>query len=110
MYVQQIFLIYMMTQFAKTLLLYSNYTPDTKKRGYIVFAFSVIMFVCLFVCKLFSVKDFSATTWVRVLKFGKKLDSDELFWVAKKKKTATYCLSVPLFVHFSLSPMEISVT
>ena len=36
-------------------------------RGYIVFAFSVIMFVCLFVClsvcKLFfSVKDFSATT------------------------------------------------
>ena len=26
------------------------------------------------------------------------------------KKTATYCLSVPLFVHLSFSPMEISVT
>ena len=26
-----------------------------------------------------------------------------------KKRTATYCLSVPLFVHFSVSPMEISV-
>ena len=26
------------------------------------------------------------------------------------KKTATYFLSVPLFVHFSFSPMEISVT
>ena len=26
------------------------------------------------------------------------------------KRTATYCLSVPLFVNFSFSPMEISVT
>ena len=25
-------------------------------------------------------------------------------------KKATYCLSVPLFVHFSFSPMKISVT
>ena len=57
-------------------------------RGYIVFAFSVIMFVCLFVClfvcKLFSLEDFSATTWVRILKFGTKLDSDELYCVTKK--------------------------
>ena len=44
-----------------------------------------------------------------ILKFGTKLDSDELYCVTKK--TATYCLiSVPLFVHFSFSPMEISVT
>ena len=50
----------------------------------ILFAFSVIMFVCLSVCKLFfSVKDFSATTWVRILKFGTKLDSDELYCVTK---------------------------
>ena len=64
-------------------------------RGYIVFAFSVIVFVCLSVCKLFfSVKDFSATIWVKILKFGTKLDSDELYYVTK---TATYCLSVPLF-------------
>ena len=54
------------------------------------------------------VKDFSATTWVRILKFGTKLDSDELYCVTKE--TATYFLSVPLFVHFSFSPMEISVT
>ena len=57
---------------------------------------------------IFSVKDFSATTWVRILKFGTKLDNHELYCV--KKRTATYCLSVPLFVHFSFSPMEISVT
>ena len=42
------------------------------------------MFVCRFVCKLFfSVKDFSATTRVRILKFGTKLDSDELYCVTK---------------------------
>ena len=66
------------------------------------------MFVCLSVCNLFSIKDFSATTWVRILKFGTKLDSDELYCVTKT--TATYYLSVPLFVLFSFFPMEISVT
>ena len=55
----------------------------------------------------FSVKDFSKTTRFRILKFGTKLDNDELYCVTK---TATYCISVPLFVHFSFSPMEISVT
>ena len=65
------------------------------------------LFVCLFVCKLFFVKDFSATTRVRILKFVTKLDSDELYCVTK---TATYCLSVLLFVYFSFSQMEISVT
>ena len=60
-------------------------------RGYIVFAFSVIMFVCLLVCKLFfSVKDFSATTWVRILKFGTKLDSDEMYCVTKKRQLTLY--------------------
>ena len=56
---------------------------------------------------IFSVKDFSATTRLMILKFGTKLDRDELYCVTK---TATYCLSIPLFVHFSFSPMEISVT
>ena len=56
---------------------------------------------------IFSVKDFSATTRVRILKLGTKLDSDELYCVAK---AATYCLSFPLFVNFSFSPMKISVT
>ena len=65
------------------------------------------MFVCLSV-NFLSVKDFSATTWVRILKFITKLASDLLYHVTKK--TATYCLSVPLFVHFSFSPMKISVT
>ena len=56
-------------------------------RGYIVFAFSVTMFVCLSVCNFFFfVKDFSATTWVRILKFGTKLDGDELYGVTKKKQ------------------------
>ena len=55
----------------------------------------------------FSVKDFSSTTRLRIPKFGTKLGSDELYCVAK---TATYCLSFSLFVHFSFSPMEISVT
>ena len=38
----------------------------------------VCLSVCLSVCKLFSAKDFSATTWLRILKFGTKLDSDKL--------------------------------
>ena len=48
------------------------------------------MFVCLFVCKLFFVKDFSATTWVRILKFGTKLDSDELYCVTKEQLYPRY--------------------
>ena len=34
----------------------------------------------------------------------------DIFFCQKNKHIATYCLSVPLFVHFSFSPMEISVT
>ena len=46
----------------------------------------VCLFVCLFVCKLFFfVKDFSATTWARILKFGTRLDSDELYCVTKEQ-------------------------
>ena len=41
------------------------------------------MFVCLSVCKLFSVKDFSASTWVSILKFGTELDIDELYCATK---------------------------
>ena len=73
-------------------------------RGYIVFAFSVIMFVCLFVClsvNFFSVKDFSATTWVRILKFGTKLDSDELYCVTKEQPHIAY-QSLYLFIFLSL--------
>ena len=51
------------------------------------------MFVCLSVClsvNFFSVKDFSATTWVRILKFGTKLDSDELCCVTKEQPHISY--------------------
>ena len=49
---------------------------------------------------IYSVKDFSATTRLMILKFGTKLDSDELYCVTK---TATYYLSVPLvFIFLSL--------
>ena len=54
------------------------------------------------------VKDFSATTWVRILKFGTKLDSDELYCVTKEQPHIAY-QSLYLFI-FSFSPMEISVT
>ena len=70
-------------------------------RGYIVFAFSVIMFVCLSVCKLFFVKDFSATTWVRILKFSTKLDSDELYCVTKDQPHIAD-QSLYLFIFLSL--------
>ena len=66
--------------------------------------FSVIMFVCLFVClsvNFFSVKDFSATTWVRILKFGTKLDSDELYCVTKEQPHIAY-QSLYLFIFLSL--------
>ena len=39
---------------------------------------------------IFSVKDFSATTWVRILKFGTKLDSDELYCVTKEQPHIMY--------------------
>ena len=89
--------------FIYTIYLYPRYEVY---RGYIVFAFSVIMFVCLsvclFVCKLFFfVKDFSATTWVRILKFGTRLDSDELYCVTKEQPHIAY-QSLYLFIFLSL--------
>ena len=55
----------------------------------------------------FFVKDFSATTWVRILKFGTKLDSDELYCVTKEQPNIAY---QSLYLFIFLSPMEISVT
>ena len=57
------------------------------------------MFVCLSVCKFFSVKDFSATTWVRILKFGTKLDSDKLYCVTRELSHIAY-QSLYLFIFF----------
>ena len=47
------------------------------------------------------VKDFSATTWVRILKFGTKLDSDELYCVTKEQPHIAY-QSFYLFIFLSL--------
>ena len=49
----------------------------------------------------FFVKDFSATTWVRILKFGTKLDSDELYFVTKEQPHIAY-QSLYLFIFLSL--------
>ena len=62
------------------------------------------MFVCLSVClfvNFFSVNSFSATTWVRILKFGTKLDSDELYCVTKEQPHIAY-QSLYLFTFLSL--------
>ena len=68
--------------------------------SFCLFCNCVCLFVCLFVCKLFFLSKIS----LMILKFGTKFDSDELFCVTKK--TATYCLSVTLCVHFSFSQMK----
>ena len=47
------------------------------------------------------VKDFSATTWVRILKFGTKLDSDELYCETKEQPHYAY-QSLYLFIFLSL--------
>ena len=47
------------------------------------------------------VKDFSVTTWVRILKFGTKLDSDELCCVIKEQPHIAY-QSLYLFIFLSL--------
>ena len=49
----------------------------------------------------FFVKDFSATTWVRNLKFGTKLDRDELYCVTKEQPHIAY-QSLYLFNFLSL--------
>ena len=48
----------------------------------------------------FSIKDFSATTWVRILEFGTKLDGDELYCVTKQAQIAHQ--SLYLFIFLSL--------
>ena len=50
---------------------------------------------------IFSVIDFSATAGLKILKFGKKLDSDELCCVAKKLPHIAYQSSY-LYIFLSL--------
>ena len=58
-------------------------------RGYIVFAFSVCVFVSLFV-NFFFVKDFSGTTVPRILKFGTNIGYDKLYYVLKDQPHMAY--------------------
>ena len=53
------------------------------------------------VCNFFFGKDFSATAWVRILKFGTKLDSDDLYCVTKEQPHIAY-QSLYLFIFLSL--------
>ena len=53
------------------------------------------------------VKDFSATTWVRILKFGTMLDSDELYCVTKEQPHIAY-QSLYLFIFLSLQWINFS--
>ena len=50
---------------------------------------------------IFSVKDFSAIFCVRILKFGTKLDSDELYCVTKEQPHIAYQFLL-LFIFLSL--------
>ena len=77
----------------------------TKKQPHIAFQ-SLYLFIFLLSLSyvnlsFFSVKDFSATTWVRILKFGTKLDSDELYCVRKEQPHIAY-QSLYLFIFLSL--------
>ena len=60
---------------------HTDYTPGRKYIGGLQFL--PFLLLCLSVYKLFFRQDFSATTWVRILKFGTKLDSEKLYCVTK---------------------------
>ena len=73
----------------------------TKEQPHIAYqSFYLFIFLSL-QWKNFYVKDFSATTWVRILKFGIKLDSDELYCVTKEQPHIAY-QSLYLFIFLSL--------
>ena len=73
----------------------------TKEQPHIAYQ-SLYLFIFLSLqWKNFYVKDFSATTWVRILKFGIKLDSDELYCVTKEQPHIAY-QSLYLFIFLSL--------
>ena len=70
------------------------------------FSFFLSFTLVKYIWTFFSVKDISTTTLVRILKFGTKLDSDKLYCVTK---ISHKLLISPLNVHYSFSPMKISV-
>ena len=65
-----------------------------------IFIFSFFLSYIMHI-DIFSVKDFSATTYVRILKFLTKLDSDEMYCVTKEQPHIAY-QSLYLFIFLSL--------
>ena len=72
----------------------------TKEQPHIAYQ-SLYLFIFLSLQWKILVKDFSATTWVRILKFGTKLDNDELYCVTKEQPHIAY-QSFYLFIFLSL--------
>ena len=82
----------------------------TKTQPYILISPFICSFFFFLQCKSFflSVKDFSATTSFRALKFGTKPDSDELYCVTKTQPYFAY-QSLYLFIFLlSLSNVNLS--
>ena len=57
--------------------------------------------------RVICVKDFSGTTAPRILKFGTNVGYDLLYCVKENQHAA---IIIPLFVHFSFSPIKLFVT
>ena len=68
--------------------------------SFFIFSFFLLSLLYNIYIDFFSV-NFSATTWVRILKFGTKLDSDELYCVTKEQSHIAY-QSFYLFIFLSL--------
>ena len=81
-----------------------------KDMGYIVFVFSVIVCVCLFVCVL------TFFVWSKIsqellhLGFWNLVQMLGITDVLCKSESASSCISFLLFVHFTFSPIKTSVT
>ena len=78
-----------------------NENKDAKAHFAFFFQFFLLSLLYNTYRHFFSVKDFSATTWVRILKFGTKLDSDELYCVTKEQPHIAH-QSLYLFIFLSL--------
>ena len=65
------------------------------------------MFACVCINFFFFVKDFSGTTEPRILKIGTNVGYNLLYCVRENQPPPAYH---SLFVHFSFSPIKISVT
>ena len=90
--------VYCVNKIKRLILLFSSF-----------FKFSIFLLSLLYKLLLwtfFSVKNYSATTRLSILKFGTKLDSDESYCVTKKSRIL---LISPFIFHFPFSPVKVSV-